>query len=107
LTQTTETYTHRAVLAMDHVCAQKGGWAFEVFASSLPHAVSFFYIRTPAALLRMGGGDGYAYTFSGTQLWASYQYAKDGHRAPRLWRRAHGNGAIEIAVNFCVRQQWP
>jgi len=104
LTNTGATYTHMSVAAVDHVCSQKGTWAFEVFTSSLPHAVAFFYIVQPRALAARGGDDGHRYTYSGAELWASYQYAKDGSRAPRLWRRTHHDGAIEVAVNFCVKR---
>ena len=104
LTQTAATYKHMAAQALDHVCSQKSRWAFTVFTSTLPHGVSFFYIIQPAALAGLAGGGGFLYTFTGAEMWASYVYARDTSRAPRLWQRTHLNGAIEVAVNFCVKR---
>lgn len=95
-------FRHAPRAAIQHLCASKGTWAFQIFTSSLPHGVVFLHIRPPAALVAAMGADPNILNFTGPQMWAAYQYAEMGSRAPRVWRR---NVAAwdEIAVNFCVK----
>jgi hypothetical protein len=104
LTQNVNSYRHIAKKEIDHLCAGYGGWAFEVFTSSLPHAVTFLHIRPPRKLDQaMGGGEGsVVLTFTGAELLGAYQAAKAASRAPRVWRR-NVTGWDEIAINFCLK----
>ncbi|WLI91182.1 hypothetical protein Q4S45_08705 [Massilia sp. R2A-15] len=86
---------------IDHVCAQKSGWAFRVFDSSSPHGVAFLHIQPPAALVERMGEDPNILEFSGADILRCYLHAADGSRSPRLWRR-HMPNWDEIAVNFCI-----
>ena len=106
VTLTTEVtrYQHVSVAVIDHLCAQKSRWAFTVFESSLPHAVAFLHIEPPRKL-KEAMADGNINVFSGADILRAYRHAKDGSRAPRLWRRkvTGPSGWDEIAVNFCVK----
>lgn len=103
VTLTTEhvLYQHIAAMPIRHLCAQKSGWAFTVFGSSLPHAVAFLHIRPPVALVAAMGDAPNRLEFSGADLLRCYLRAADGVRSPRVWRREMPNWD-EIAVNFCV-----
>lgn len=97
----TTKFRHIAKAGIDHLCCQYGGWAFQVFASSRPHSVSFLHVKVPKKLV-MDDGPG-VYWFSANDLRIGFQKAKDGSRAPRIWRRIDRD-MEEIAINFCVKK---
>ena len=95
-------FRHVGKPGFDHLCASKGGWAFEVFSSSLPKSVIFLHIRPPKKLADALVGGPNLYRFSTNDLLVAFAHAKYGSRAPRVWRR-NVVGWDEIAVNFCLR----
>lgn len=102
LAATDTKYRHISKGPIDHLCAGKAGWAFEVFASSNPHGVAFLHIRPPKKLDAAMGDGSNVNVFTGADLLRGYNYAKEGVRAPRLWRR-NVPGWDEIAINFCIK----
>ncbi len=97
------TYKHNAVAKLSHLCAGQGGWAFTLpgLDNLLPQAVAFLYIKQPSALAGMAGGGGVTMTYNGAAIKRGYDAAA-AVWGSRVWRREHKNGAIEIAINFCV-----
>jgi hypothetical protein len=94
-------YRHVSNGPIPHLCAAKSGWAFTVYASTLPKAVTFLHIRSPAKLDEMMGPGSTNNWYDGGTLHAAYIRAKVDVRSPRLWRR-NVPGWDEIAINFCL-----
>ncbi len=103
LSDLTFSASHNAVGAIHHLCAGQSKWAFTVpgLPDSLPQGVAFLYVKKPAHLAALAGGGGTTYTFNGALLKRGYDQA-DATWGSHIWRRIHVNGAIEIAINFCV-----
>jgi len=103
LAQTIKSFRHAPKGAIDHLCAGKGTWAFQVFTSSSPLGVVFLHIRPPKKLVEVMGSDPNVLSFTGTELMEGYTYAETGSRSPRVWRR-NVEGWDEIAINFCLKK---